>query len=94
MRARDFFSMSECRDLLFHVHEHQFSLPQVEELVQGAGLTMLGMTKQLRRNAVLAYRKLFPGEQNLAELRNWHAVEAAYPELFLGMYHLWCRAPG
>jgi hypothetical protein len=25
--------------------------------------------------------------------RNWDAVEAAYPELFLGMFHFWCRAP-
>lgn len=94
LRSRDFFSMSECRDLLFHVMEHQFSLPQIEELVHGAGLTLLGMSKHLPRNAMLAYRKLFPGEQNLAALRNWDAVEAAYPDLFLGMVHLWCRAPG
>jgi len=94
LRSRDFYSMSECRDLLFHVHEHQFSLPQIEELAQGAGLTMLGMTRQLPRNAVLAYGKLFPGDANLTALRNWDAVEAAYPELFLAMYHLWCRATG
>jgi len=94
LRWRDFYSMSECRDLLFHAQEHQFSLPQIEELVQGAGLTLLGMSRQLPRNAVLAYRKLFPGDENLTALRNWDAVEAAYPDLFLGMVHLWCRAPG
>lgn len=94
LRARDFFSMSECRDLLFHVMEHQFSLPQIEELARGAGLTPLGLSKQQPRNAVLAYRKLFPGDENMAALHNWDAVEAAYPELFLGMVHLWCRAPG
>ncbi len=94
LRWRDFYSMSECRDLLFHVHEHQFSLPQIEELVHGVGLTLLGMSKQLPRNAVLAYRKLYPGDENLTDLRNWDAVEAAHPELFLAMYHLWCRAPG
>ncbi len=93
LRARDFYSLSECRDLLFHVEEHQYSLPQVEELVRAAGLAPLGLAKQLPRNAVLAWRKLFPGEANMQSARNWDAVEAAYPELFLGMFHFWCRAP-
>lgn len=93
LRARDFYSMSECRDLLFHVQEHQYSLPQVEELARAAGLAPLGLTRQLPRNAVLAYRKLFPGEADLASVRNWDQVEAAYPDLFLGMFHFWCRAP-
>jgi SAM-dependent methyltransferase len=28
-RAEDFFAMSECRDLLFHVQEHGLTLPQI-----------------------------------------------------------------
>jgi SAM-dependent methyltransferase len=94
LRSRDFYSLSECRDLLFHVQEHQFSLPQIEELARGAGLALLGLSKQLPRNAVLAYRKLHPGGEIYSDLRGWDAVEAAYPEVFLGMFHVWCRAPG
>jgi SAM-dependent methyltransferase len=94
LRSRDFYSMSECRELLFHVQEHQYSLPQVEKLARDAGLAALGLSKQLPRIAVLAYRKLFPGEEDFTSVRNWDAVEAAYPELFLGMFHFWCRAPG
>src|SRR6185312_7694772 len=31
-RLRDLYGMNECRDLLFHVQEHRFTLPQVERI--------------------------------------------------------------
>ncbi len=29
IKSGDFYSTSECRDLLFHVQEHRFTVPQV-----------------------------------------------------------------
>lgn len=92
-RSRDFFSMSECRDLLFHVHEHQFDLAGVLKLLEETGLECLGLSKQADRSALLAYRRMFPGEAPGADLRKWHALEERHPEMFRGMYPVWCRVP-
>jgi SAM-dependent methyltransferase len=93
LRWRDFYSMSDCRDFLFHVQEHQFELPQVEAMLRANGLTVLGMSKQLPRNALLAYRKMFPRDQTMADLKNWSVVEERYPQTFLGMYQIWSQKP-
>jgi len=92
-RFRDFFSMSECRDLLFHVQEHQLDLPGIAAMLQAVGLTSLGLSRHLDRSAVLAYRRMFPGETPGADLLKWHALEERHPEMFRGMYPLWCRLP-
>ena len=39
---KDFFSLSECRDLLFHVQEHRFMLPQIEAALKVLKLKFLG----------------------------------------------------
>jgi SAM-dependent methyltransferase/cytochrome c-type biogenesis protein CcmH/NrfG len=93
VRSRDFFSMSECRDLLFHVQEHQFDLPQIVGMLEAAGLTVLGLSKEIERSAMLAYRELFPEDRARTDLLRWHAVEERHPALFRGMYRVWCRAP-
>jgi SAM-dependent methyltransferase/Flp pilus assembly protein TadD len=93
LRWRDFYSMSDCRDFLFHVQERQFELPEVADLLTQNGLTVLGMSKQLPRNALLAYHKTFPRDKTMTNLQNWHLVEKRYPETFLGMYQIWCRKP-
>ena len=41
-RYSDFFTTGECRDLLFHVQEHQFTIPQIKDLLAENGLTFLG----------------------------------------------------
>jgi tetratricopeptide (TPR) repeat protein/SAM-dependent methyltransferase len=91
LRWRDFYSMSDCRDFLFHVQEHQFELQQIAAMVQKNGLNVLGMSKQLPQTALLAYRKIFPRDKTIADLKNWNAVEERYPETFLGMYQIWAQ---
>jgi SAM-dependent methyltransferase len=93
LRARDFFSMSECRDMLFHVQDHEFRLPAVAEMVRGEGLQMLGLSRQLPPGALAAYRKAYPKDGAANDLARWDEVEAANPDLFAGMFHLWCRKP-
>jgi tetratricopeptide (TPR) repeat protein len=93
IRWKDFYSMSECRDFLFHVQEHQFDLPEVAAMVRGAGLTLLGVSKQLPWHAVAAYRTTFPGEAVTADLAKWETVEERFPDTFVGMYQVWCRKP-
>ena len=82
---RDFYCLSGCRDLLFHVREHRFTLPQVAAALEKLGLTFLAFETDgaVRR----LHRKLFGTETSLA---CWDRLEELYPDTFLGMYQFWC----
>src|SRR5690606_28197603 len=41
-RFRDFYSLSECRDLVFHVQEHRYTPLEISGLLADAGLEFLG----------------------------------------------------
>ena len=82
----DFYYGSGCRDLLFHVREHRFTLPRIAAALDELGLTFLAFETDgaVRR----LYRTLFgPG----ASLECWDKLEQLYPGTFLGMYQFWCR---
>ena len=87
--ARDFFSLSACRDLLFHVQEHRFSLPQIEKALQTLELTFLGfeMDDAVRQK----FRQLHPNSKALTSLSFWHEFERQNPKTFRGMYQFWCQ---
>ena len=42
MWFNDFYSTSECRDLLFHVQEHRMTLPQIKAFLAAQDLQFLG----------------------------------------------------
>jgi 2-polyprenyl-3-methyl-5-hydroxy-6-metoxy-1,4-benzoquinol methylase len=88
MRNEDFYSMSGCRDLLFHVQEHRFSLAQIETMLARLGLRFLGF--ELADSQTLTrYRARF-GEDTLA---NWQRFEEEFPDTFARMYQFWVQ-PG
>jgi hypothetical protein len=78
-----------CRDLLFHVQEHQFTLPQIGAMLQGLSLKLLGLS-DLTRQAVSGYRRMFPEDNRMTNLLNWDVFEARHPETFVSMYNFWC----
>jgi SAM-dependent methyltransferase len=86
----DFFSLSECRDLLFHVQEHRFTLPQIEEALNDLGLKFLGfeLPESWVRNE---FRKLYPAEDALVSLPLWHQFELKKPNTFARMYQFWVQ---
>ena len=88
--STDFFSLSDCRDLLFHVQEHRFTLPQIEEALASLKLKFLGF--ELRdRKALRKFRKSHPGNDALTSLSMWHEFELQNPDTFRGMYLFWCK---
>jgi len=93
-RFRDFFSMSECRDLLFHVQEHQYDLPEIVALAEQAGLKVLGVSRDMGRAAMLAYRAMFPEDASRTDPLKWDAVEARDADVARRMFPVWCQAPG
>ncbi|MBU4132594.1 MAG: tetratricopeptide repeat protein [Proteobacteria bacterium] len=86
----DFYSLSECRDLLFHVQEHRFTLPQIEEALSGLGLNFLGfeMKQSLVRSKFI---ERYPEKDALLSLPLWHQFELENPDTFLEMYQFWVQ---
>jgi len=86
----DFFSTSDCRDLLFHVQEHRFTVPRIAAFLETAGLDFLGF--EAEQPAFKRYDAQFPHDRARADLANWHVFEQANPATFRGMYQFWVQA--
>jgi len=85
----DFFTTSGCRDLLFHVQEHRFTLPEIDAFLARNDLTFLGF--DLGGRVQMQYRTRFPGDRAMTDLGLWHVFESENPATFLGMYQFWIQ---
>ena len=88
-RYPDFFSISGCRDLLFHVQEHRLTIPQIKEFLDGERLAFLGF--ELHAGALQDYRMRYPNDRAMTDLECWDAFERERPDTFAGMYQFWCQ---
>ena len=92
MKMEDFYSLSECRDLIFHVQEHTFTLLEIDVLLKDAGLEFIGF--ELPDPATfICYQNSYPDDILRINLKNWHRFELANPDTFIGMYNFWCKKP-
>ncbi len=85
----DFFSVSGCRDLLFHVQEHRMTLTDVEGFLRANGLTLLGF--DIEPAVLRSYRQRFPDDAPATDLARWQIFENENPRTFLGMYQFWVQ---
>jgi len=89
-RFTDFFSTSECRDLLFHVQESRTTIPAIKAFIDGHALKFIGF--DLDDTAAQNFRALFSANGwSMTDLDKWHAVETQYPNTFSDMYQLWVQ---
>jgi SAM-dependent methyltransferase len=86
IRNEDFYSMSGCRDLLFHVQEHRFTLPQVGSMIERLGLSFLGFELADSGSTMSRYRARYEDALNLAD---WDRFEREFPDTFSRMYQFW-----
>ena len=93
VRSEDFYSMSGCRDMIFHVQEHRFTLIQLGAILDALALQFLGF-ELAEPSPARAYRKRFPDDSTLTRLDQWHQFESAHPDTFTRMYQFWVRSPG
>ena len=87
----DFYSTSECRDLLFHVQEHRLTLGQIESFLEEFGLQFIGF--DLAPTVLRQYRARFTDDPSATNLRNWARFEADNPNTFIRMYQFWIQKP-
>jgi 2-polyprenyl-3-methyl-5-hydroxy-6-metoxy-1,4-benzoquinol methylase len=91
-RFTDFFTTSECRDLLFHVQEARLSIPMLKAFITNHGLKFLGFEFGLP--ALQRYRTHFTSSGwAWTDLDRWHAFESENPDTFSGMYQFWIQKP-
>ncbi|MEO0972458.1 MAG: methyltransferase domain-containing protein [Pseudomonadota bacterium] len=86
-RFREFTSLCECRDMLFHVQEHLHTWLEVARRIDNAGLRVVSLPVQPELKQ--RYVRMFPGDPQATNLANWHTFELRNPEAFKGMYYLW-----
>lgn len=91
IQRRDFFSMSTCRDLLFHVNEHRFCLPKISEFINNNKLQFLGF--EVPFDILRNYNQSYPRDIDASNLEQWHIFEKENPNTFRGMYQFWVQKP-
>jgi SAM-dependent methyltransferase len=87
-RWSDFFSLSEVRDLVFHVREHRFTLPKIQECLGELGLRFCGFENT---DIVKQFSHFFGEDSDTCDLLLWHQFEEENPLTFAGMYQFWCQ---
>ena len=88
--SEDFYTMSAVRDLLFHVQEHRFTIPEISEILSNLKLEFLGFdipNPSIKKE----YSKIFPNDKKNISLDNWHQFETDNPETFGAMYQFWVK---
>lgn len=89
-RSRDFYSMSECRDLAFNVLERPVTLGEIESFLAALRLHFLGF--ELDPRVLDRYRERFADDSRATNLGNWARFEADNPHTFTAMYKFWIQS--
>lgn len=89
LTSSDFFSISACRDLLFHVQEHRMTLTVIDAFLRENNLTFLGF--EIDAAVFRAYKVRFPEDPAASSLRHWEIFENENPDTFFGMYQFWIQ---
>ena len=88
MQSPDFYSLSTVRDLIFHVQEHQFTLPQIKKCIKKLGLVFCGFEDQY---LIKCFKSDNPNAIDLFDLDKWNKFEMNNERAFAGMYQFWCQ---
>ena len=88
MSWSDFYSLSELRDLLFHVQEHRFTIPHLKQCLEELGLKFCGFEDA---PVVQNFRLSNIGTNDPFNLDKWQIYEESNPSSFAGMYQFWCQ---
>ena len=88
---KDFYSLSTCRDLCFHVQEHRFTTASLQNLLNTNGLIFCGF--MLPEAIRATYQQQFPADTDMTSLANWGEFERQHQHIFRSMYQFWAYTP-
>ena len=92
IKSADFYSISTCRDLLFHVQEHRMTLADIDAFLRKNNLAFLGF--EIDIEVLQAYKLRFPDDCAASSLGKWQIFENENPDTFGSMYHFWVQKAG
>ena len=89
LELSDFFSMSTCRDLLFHVQEHRVTLADIYTFIKNNRLRFIGF--DIDPYVLYRYKQRFSDDRTATNLSHWELFEHENPDTFIGMYQFWIQ---
>jgi 2-polyprenyl-3-methyl-5-hydroxy-6-metoxy-1,4-benzoquinol methylase len=89
VNSHDFYSMSNCRDLIFHEQEHQFTPHKISKLLANNQLDFIGMLPSSSARNV--FQQQIGSLLGNNTLDNWDQAEQSQHDIFEGMYQFYCR---
>ena len=90
---RDFYTLSEMRDLVFHIQEKTYTLLELKAIMDDIGVEFVRL-KMIDPYYAGIYRERFPEDPDMVNLEYWDKMEDDYPDIFLGMYKFICKRKG
>ena len=88
----DMYSTSMCRDLLFHVHEQDYTIPKIKDAIKSLNLKFCGFVDPT--GALMAkYTAFAPADPMGLSLDSWDKFEASHPQTFVTMYDFMVQKP-
>lgn len=85
----DFYLTSTCRDLVFHVQEHRYTIPEIKKILLDHSLEFMGF--DLDQKYISEFKALHPLDQDLLNLDYWTDFEEKFPSTFASMYQFWAK---
>lgn len=84
-KANDYYYLPMYRDLLFHVQEYRFTLPEIRAALESLGLAFQGF--KLPPEVFAEFHKTHADPLDLAA---WEEFERRHPDTFIHSYKFWC----
>ena len=87
-KSSDFYSLSTLIDLIFHVQEHRFTLPQIQNCLDKLGLNFCGF---ISKDIILNFKEFHGKDADIYSLELWNQFEKSNTQIFANMYQFWCQ---
>lgn len=89
LKSDDFYSLSGCRDLMFHVQEHQYSPREIAQLLAKEKLDFKGFV--LPQSVKTDYKIKYPDDPLMTNLDYWEEQETTNTDIFAGMFQFYAQ---
>ncbi len=87
-RASDFYMLSECNDLLFHIQEHRMTFPVLKEMTARLGIEMFHI--YMPPSSLKKWQEKYPDVKGF-DFDRLHEFEQENPDTFLEMYKMYFK---
>jgi ubiquinone/menaquinone biosynthesis C-methylase UbiE len=81
----DFYNLSECRDLVFHIQEHRYTIPQIIDMLDRHDLEFISFNMR-HKNILSTFADRFSEPNAVLDPMKWHEYEQMHPHTFVEMY--------